>query len=89
MPADYTNLNQAVADLLAQVEATKGVQQSAVALITGFAALVTAKVTEALTADNAADQGSIDAAVQAIATAKSEMLASTTALGDAVAANQG
>lgn len=85
--ADFQNLQDAVTDLLAQVDATKGVQQSAVTLINGFAELVTAKVTEALTADNAADDKSIAAATAAIAGAKAEMLTSTTSLGDAVAAN--
>lgn len=87
MPADTTNLGAAIAGLLTQVEATKTVQASATALITGFAAIVIQKVTEALTADNAADQGSIDAAAAAIQAAVAEVTSSTTALGDAVAAN--
>lgn len=85
--SNFLNLNAAIAELLTQVESTKGVQQSAVALISGFADLVVTKVTEALTADANADDASITAAVEAINNAKNEMVASTTALGDAVQAN--
>jgi hypothetical protein len=87
MPNNFSNLDAAVAELLAQVQQTKGVQESAVTLINGFATLVEDKVRQALEDDDAADAGSIEAAVAAINTAKSDMLASTTALGDAVAAN--
>lgn len=87
--ADTTALAQAVADLTTQVAATQGVEARATALINGFAAQVTKAVTDALTADNAADQGSIDAAVAAIASAKDAFNTSASALGAAVAANPG
>ena len=86
---DTTNLKAAVDELLAQVEQTKGVQASAVTLITGFADLVAQKVTEAIQANDAIDNAAIEPIVAAIQSAKSEMLASTTTLGDAVAANAG
>ena len=62
---------------------------SAVTLINGFAAIVTQKFTEALAADNAADQGSIDAATAAIAAATAEMTGSTGELEAALLANSG
>jgi hypothetical protein len=86
--ARITDLAAAVDALVAQVQATKGVQASAVTLINGFAAIVTEKVAAALDADNAADQGSIDAATAAIEAARVEATDSTNALGAAVAANQ-
>ncbi len=85
--ADTTNLQAAIDALTAQVEKTKGTEQSAIQLISGFAAKVTDAVTAALTADNAADQGSIDAAVAAISTVSSQFQASADDLGAAVAAN--
>jgi len=87
--ADATALNAAVADLTSQVTASVGTEASAKTLIEGFAAIVTQKVQEALTADNAADQASIDAATQAIADAKAALLASSGDLAAAVAANSG
>src|SRR4051812_5223709 len=89
MMADTTALNQAVADLATEVTNTTGIEASATALINGFAAAVTKAVTDALTADNAADQGSIDAATAAIAAAKTAFNASAGSLGAAVAANAG
>ncbi len=87
--ADTTALNQAVQDLAAEVTNTTGIEASATALINGFAAAVTKAVTDALTADNAADQGSIDAATKAIADAKAAFNASAGTLAAAVAANPG
>lgn len=87
MPADYSSLNQAVTQLTNQVGATEGVESSATALITGFSAQITKAVTDALTADNAADQGSIDAANAAIAAVTERFNASAAALGAAVTAN--
>lgn len=89
MPANTTNLDAALAALTAQVAETEGVEASAVALINGFAAAVTAAVTAALTADNAATQTSIDAATAAIEATRARFAASEDALGAAVAANPG
>jgi hypothetical protein len=86
MPADYTKLQAAVDALTLQVAATEGTEGSAVALIQGFAAQVSAAVAAALTADAAANQGSIDAAQAAIDTVTARFVASGKALGDAVAA---
>ena len=68
MPADTTALNAAVAALTTQVAKTEGTEASAKALITGFSVAITKAVTDALTADEAATQTSIDAANAAIAT---------------------
>ena len=87
MPANVDALNAAIADLTAQVAATTTVEASATTLINGFAAAVTKAVTDALTADNAADQGTIDAATSAIANVKAGFNTSATALGAAVTAN--
>ena len=87
--ADTTALNAAVAALAEQVAATEGVEASATALITGFAAQITQAVTDALTADNAADQTSIDAANAAIAEVTARFKASSEALGAAVSAGGG
>ncbi len=87
MPADTTALNAAVAALTTQVAKTEGTEASAKALITGFSVAITKAVTDALTADNAADQASIDAANAAIATVTARFQASADDLGAAVAAN--
>lgn len=83
MPTPNIDLTQ----LLAAVEKAKGVAASAVALINNFSQQTAAAVTAALQADDAADQGSIDAAVAAINATAADLTASSTALGDAVAAN--
>ena len=85
--ADTTGLNAAVAALTDQVEQTETVEGSAVTLINGFAAEIQKAVTDALTADNAADQGSIDAANAAIAAVTARFNASAASLGAAVSAN--
>jgi len=85
--ADFNTLNAAISALTAQVAETETVEASAVALINGFSAEVTKAVTDALTADNAADQGSIDAANQAIATVTARFAAAGSTLGAAVSAN--
>ena len=82
--ADFTKFQDAVTALRAQVAATVGVEDSAVALIIGFADTVKKAVTDALTADNAADQGSIDAAVGAITDATTAFANSQNKLGAAV-----
>ncbi len=86
MPADVTRLNAAIATLTSQVAATETVEASASALILGFSSAIAKAVTDALTEDNAADQGSIDAAMQAIADTTTRFQQSAGALGDAVTA---
>ena len=85
--ADLTALNAAVAALTTQVESTETVEGSAETLIAGFAAETTKAVTAALTANDAADQTSIDAANAAIAQVTSRFQASASKLGDAITAN--
>lgn len=89
MPADYSSLQAQIDALTQQVAQTEGVEASAVALIQNFAQQVQTAVAAALTADNAADQGSIDAANQAIQAVSARFQASGAALGAAVAANPG
>ena len=88
MPADFSGLQAEVAALTAQLEQTRGVAASAALLINTFAERVSTAVTQALTADNAADQGSIDAALEAIRQTKEGFAQSASELGAAVAANQ-
>ncbi len=85
--ADFASLQSEIDALTAQVEATKGVEASAVALINNFAAQITTAVTAALTADNAADDASIAAANAAIQGVRAQFAASAGDLGAAVAAN--
>lgn len=87
MPADFSGLQATITALQAQVEATKGVEASAKTLIEGFGAAVTKAVADALAADDAADQGSIDAAKAAIDATTAEFAASASALGSAIPAN--
>lgn len=74
-------------DLLAAVTKAKGVNDSAVALINNFATIAAQKVADALAADDAADQGSVDAAVAAIKDAAAQLNASSDQVATAVAAN--
>jgi hypothetical protein len=87
MPSDFTALNQAIADLTAEVAEDETVESSAVTLINGFGAAVTTAVTAALTADAAANQTSIDAANGAIAAVVGRFVAARTPLAAAVVAN--
>ena len=87
--ADVSGLNQAVTDLVGQVTSSVGVENSATTLINGFEAIAAQKIADALKADNAADQGSIDAAVAALAEAKQAMLNSSGPLAAAITANSG
>jgi hypothetical protein len=83
MPVDLTALNEQVTALTAQVEQTEGVEASAMALISGFAAAIQ----KAVEADNAIDAANTAKVVATIAAVKSRFMASATALGAAVAAN--
>jgi hypothetical protein len=87
MPANTSALDAALAALTTQVAETETVEASAVTLINGFAASVTAAVTAALEADNAADQTSIDAATAAIEATRARFAASEDALGAAIVAS--
>lgn len=89
MPADFSKLQAAVDAAKTQVTATVGVEASAIALINNFAEATKKAVTDALAADNAADQGSIDAAVAAITDTQAAFADSANKLGAAVAANPG
>jgi hypothetical protein len=86
MPAKYDDLQKALDDLTLEVAETEGVTESAVALIDGFAIQVTAAVEAALTADNAADQGSIDTSKAAIEAVRQRFAAAKDKLGAAVEA---
>lgn len=66
MPADFTVLNAAIANLTLQVAATEGVEASAVTLINGFSAAIQKAVADAVAADDAADTGTAAAVAQAI-----------------------
>ena len=86
MPADTTALTAALSELTAQVALTETVSDSAVTLIEGFSTAIIAAVTTALEADNAADQGSIDAATTAVLETKARFTASSDKLGAAIVA---
>ena len=85
----FDNLNAGIAALAAQVAQTEGTESSAAVLIRGFGAAVTKAVADALTADAAANQGSIDAATAAINDTVGKFTASAADLGAAVAENPG
>ncbi len=83
--SDFTTINQAVADLVTQVAATETTEAGATAAINKQAELTAKAVADALTADDAADQGSITAATTAINAVRDRLLASAKPLGDAIA----
>jgi len=87
MAVDLTALNASIAALTAEVARTEGTEDSAGKLISGFSAAIAKAVADALAADDAADQGSIDAANQAIADVTARFVAADDKLGAAVAAN--
>lgn len=82
--ADFSKLQATIDALTAQVAATKGVEDSAIALITGFSAAISKAVADALTADNAADDASLAAALAAIDGVTAEFKKSAEDLGTAV-----
>lgn len=86
---DTTRLNQTIAQLTAQVEKTEGTEESAGALIAGFAEAIKTAVTDALTQDAAANQQSIDAATDAVDQVTSRFAAADDKLGAAMVANTG
>jgi hypothetical protein len=83
----FTDLDAAVTELTAAVTENETVDASAIALINGFSDAVKTAVTEALEDDDAADEGSIQAAKDAIAAVTARMTASSAKLGAAVVAN--
>jgi rhamnogalacturonyl hydrolase YesR len=86
---DVTALNTQIATLTDQVARTEGTEASAGALIAGFSAAIQKAVTDALVADDAADNGSVQAATQAITAVTGRFAAADDKLGAAVAANSG
>ncbi len=87
MPVDLSALNATVTALTAEVARTEGTEDSAGALIAGFAAAITTAVTAALTADAAANAASIAAANDAIAAVTARFVAADDKLGAAIVAN--
>ncbi len=85
MPVDLTALQTAIDAITAQADATKTTEDGAEALINGFAAKVTQAVSDALTADKAANDASIAAASAAIESVRAKFADSAAALGAAVA----
>lgn len=76
-------MDQSITDLQTEVSETVGVMQSATTLINGIAARVQAAVDAALAA------GATPEVVALLTTLKADLDANSTALADAVAANQG
>ncbi len=91
MAADFSALQAKIDALTAQVAATEGVEASAKAALTGILAnqaqAIKDAVTAALTADDAADQGSIDAVTAAIDPVVARFAASAADLAGAVPVN--
>lgn len=81
------DLTASIDALKAEVARTRGVHDSAVALITGIAARVEAAVIAAVEADDAADEGTLTAVREAFAAENAALAASTDALANAVSAN--
>lgn len=89
MPVDLTALNAAIAASVAEITRAEGLEDSATTLITNFAAVVTKAVSDALTADAAANADSIAAATKAIADTRDAFVAKNDALAAALASNPG
>lgn len=89
MAVDMTKLNATIAALTTQVQKTEGTEESAGALIAGFSQAIQQAVAAALTADDAADNGSIEAANAAISEVTARFAAADDKLGAAIAANSG
>lgn len=89
MPVDLTQLQAAIDASVAEATRTEGTEDSAGVLIASFSAQITKAVTDALTADAAANAGSISAATAAINTVTARFAAADDKLGAAIAANPG
>ncbi len=76
-----------IQDLVAAVDASIGVEASAVTFIQGFGDTVKKAVADALAADDAADEGTTIAANEAIDGAIAKAVASRTALAAAMVSN--
>lgn len=87
MPINTTELDAAIAALTAQVAETETVEESATKLIEGFADAVTKAVSDALTADAAANEATVKAATDAITAVKTRFGQSEDKLGEAITAN--
>jgi len=87
MAADFTQLKKAIDDLTSQITSNVTIEGGATALINKIADMMNAAVAAALTADAAANQGSIDAAAVAINGVRDAALASATPLSAALTAN--
>ncbi len=89
MPVDLNALNAAVASAVTEVARTEGTEESAGVLIAKLAGAITQAVTDALTADAAANATSIAAATDAINAVTARFAAADDKLGAAVVANSG
>lgn len=78
---DFSDFVQTITD-------TVGLQASTKTFLDGVQQLVTAAVTKAIQEDDAGDQGTVDAAVSALAAEFDKLKQSNTALAAALAANQ-
>ncbi len=87
MPVDTAALNASITSLTAEVSRTETTEGSAGALIAGFSAAITKAVTDALTADAAANATSIAAATDAINAVTARFAAADDKLGAAIVAN--
>ncbi len=87
MPVDTAALNASITSLTAEVSRTETTEDSAGALIAGFSAAITKAVTDALTADAAANATSIAAATDAINAVTARFAAADDKLGAAIVAN--
>ena len=87
MPIDTAALNASITALTAEVTRTEGTEDSAGKLIAGFSAAITKAVTDALTADAAANATTIASATDAINAVTARFAAADDKLGAAVAAN--
>jgi len=87
MPVDVGALNAAVQAAADEATRTEGTEASAGVIIASIGAQITKAVTDALTADAAANQASIDAATSAIQTVVARYAAADDKLGAAIAAN--
>lgn len=83
--ADTAALNKAVDDVTSATAAVEGAKDSVITFINGSAAATAKAVTDALTADNAADDASIAVAVGAINTVRDRQLAAAQAITEALA----
>lgn len=87
MPLNTTALDASINALIAETSRTEGTEDSAGVLIAGFSAAIKKAVEDAIAADDAADQGTIDAVNKVIADVTARFVAADDKLGAAVAAN--